>query len=525
MMTQTMVLHACVLAGSRSPIVMLLLNKLANYVAQGGTDRYAWSSGGSSDVHRAVALAGFDKAVGSNNPEINFQATSGAAPLMVAKFTSSNLGPMDSSTKWEALANPPAPMVLVAQGKGQLNVAAGLRFEAADMPDQPVYRGFFVEQVIRALDGSGHATGPPLKGVPLGSMVSVTLQVTTPDDIDTAVQIEAWVPGGLEPMDPNVDSSALSSDGGRCGGMFNRRSRRGSPPGEYYGGGEYGGGYRREPVYSPRYYGWWWYCPSFQRETMTDRVTWYADRGMRAGTQDFEFQAMAATVGKFALPPAQAQVVLQPEVMGLSAGGSFQVARGALTKAQSQLPAPQPPKLCPGDGCSGNGACDIVTGTCKCGSAFTGADCKAPAAPLVIELMPQPRAAAATVEVISLGAKFNPEAADFVFAMSSNEDAVISGEVVYDAEAKTIAWSPAADAVKGSNARVTVVATQGNNVVYRQFEAVVGQASTVVAYVPYVPPVPPTEQPKSTAMPSSGITVFGNVCLVAVAMAVTAVVW
>ena len=62
---------------------------------------------------------------------------------------------------------------------------------------------------------------------------------------------------------------------------------------------------------------------------------------------------------------AQAQVVLQPEVMGLSAGGSFQVARGALTKAQSQLPAPQPPKLCPGDGCSGNGACDIVTGTCK----------------------------------------------------------------------------------------------------------------------------------------------------------------
>ena len=34
--TQAMVLRACVLAGEQSPIPMLLLNKLANYVSQGG---------------------------------------------------------------------------------------------------------------------------------------------------------------------------------------------------------------------------------------------------------------------------------------------------------------------------------------------------------------------------------------------------------------------------------------------------------------------------------------------------------
>ena len=105
------------------------------------------------------ALADFDRAVGSDkNADVAFHATSGLVSLMATQFSPANLGPVESSTAWDLLANPPAPMILVAQGSGQVNVAAGLRFEAADMPTQPIYRGFFVEQVIRALDGNGQYT-------------------------------------------------------------------------------------------------------------------------------------------------------------------------------------------------------------------------------------------------------------------------------------------------------------------------------------------------------------------------------
>ena len=53
--TQAMVARACVFAGTaNSPIPMLLLNKLANYVAQGGSGRRSWSSGGSTGVARTV---------------------------------------------------------------------------------------------------------------------------------------------------------------------------------------------------------------------------------------------------------------------------------------------------------------------------------------------------------------------------------------------------------------------------------------------------------------------------------------
>ena len=66
------------------------------------------------------------------------------------------------------------------------------------MPTSPVYRGFFVQQIIRRLV-NGEPVGPPLRAVPIGTMVSVTIQATTPDDIDGAVAVESWLPGGLEP--------------------------------------------------------------------------------------------------------------------------------------------------------------------------------------------------------------------------------------------------------------------------------------------------------------------------------------
>ena len=100
-------------------------------------------------------------------------------------------------------------------------------------------------------------------------MVSVTLQITTPDDIDTAVQIESWVPAGLEPMDPNVQDDGSTANG--CNDFLFRRRRGGEPvpfnmPSIKFDSSQ--------SSVAPRWYGWWWYCPTFRRETMTDRVTY-----------------------------------------------------------------------------------------------------------------------------------------------------------------------------------------------------------------------------------------------------------
>ena len=163
-------------------------------------------------------------------------------------------------------------------------------------------------------------------------VVSVTVQITTPDDIDSALQVEIWVPAGLEPMDPNVNMGSSSTVGqSGCGdtpnddGFFDEGS-------DYYGDSpnffegpprDYNGGRRARSSPAMHGHGWWWDCVQFDRETMADRVTYYAQRGMRAGTQTFSFEAVAATVGRFALPPAQALVVMQPEVMGLSVSFFF----------------------------------------------------------------------------------------------------------------------------------------------------------------------------------------------------------
>jgi len=132
---------------------------------------------------------------------------------------------------------------------------------------------------------------------------------------------------------------------------------------------------------------------------MADRVTWYAGRGVRAGTNVLSFEAVAATVGTFALPPAQALVVMQPEVMGLTSGGTFEVSAGALTEAEMALPVAAPPNSCPGDGCSGKGLCDLVTGTCTCNKGSAGSDCSGVAAPLTMEISPD----ATDQSLISLG--------------------------------------------------------------------------------------------------------------------------
>ncbi len=89
-------------------------------------------------------------------------------------------------------------MDLQAVGSGEVSVAASLHFIPAALLSFPSYRGLYVEAALQQVDPrTGSPTGGRLASVPLGSVVALTVQLTTPDDLG-AVTLSVMMPGGLE---------------------------------------------------------------------------------------------------------------------------------------------------------------------------------------------------------------------------------------------------------------------------------------------------------------------------------------
>lgn len=65
---------------------------------------------------------------------------------------------------------------------------------------------------------AGLGLGPPLRRVPLGSVVTLTLQLTAADDVGGPVRLEALLPAGLEPIDPNLEAGGAA--GSAIGSML-----------------------------------------------------------------------------------------------------------------------------------------------------------------------------------------------------------------------------------------------------------------------------------------------------------------
>jgi hypothetical protein len=372
-----------------------LLQKLSAGVARGrqaGLAALCPSGGGRGAAAAALALSAYDAARNSTSPDVRLTVTAypgpdaAAAPdaagkvLLDAQFSpSSGALTANSSTPWAALPAGAGALGVAATGRGEASVAAGLTFTPAVLLPFPTYRGLFVERAVQPEGG-----GANLGAAPQGTLVTVTVQITSPDDLGE-VTVDVAMPGGLEPIDPAVykDPSAALT----CG----------------LGGETF-----------------WWWCP---RVEVSPSLVTVRYGQFRAGTNSFSFKAAAATPGVFTLPPVRASAVAQPEVMGLSAAGDFTVCPAALPAAKTPLvrdpgfgaeseadaaaaaaaasavgapgaaardpavlgpvpevcasPARPPlaaPKGCPKD-CSGNGVCNLAKGACVCNAGFAGADC------------------------------------------------------------------------------------------------------------------------------------------------------
>eukprot|EP01025_Chloroclados_australasicus_P018154 TRINITY_DN193_c1_g1_i6.p1 TRINITY_DN193_c1_g1~~TRINITY_DN193_c1_g1_i6.p1 ORF type:complete len:2102 (+),score=278.55 TRINITY_DN193_c1_g1_i6:140-6445(+) len=293
-------------------------------------------------LNTLLAIFEYEKSQANVNPSVDFEARSGNFSLLSTRFDSIEDPTVNKVTSYDDLAQPPAPIELKVSGSGEIGLSTILNFSPTQSFPFPQFRGLLVQRVIRMVDIDGRGTGRPLVKVPLSTVVSVELQIMTPDDLG-GVEVLVPMPGGLEPVDPNVPTC---SPGGNAvcylGGFFEGQSSSRYPFG--------------------------FNCPSMETRPNIVNFRYFY---MNSGTSDISFKAIAATEGVFVLPSSQAVSVEDPSILGLSAGGSFEVCDDCDPEFE---PEEGIPKNCPND-CSGVGLCDITIGDCICDEGYQGDDC------------------------------------------------------------------------------------------------------------------------------------------------------
>eukprot|EP01025_Chloroclados_australasicus_P038747 TRINITY_DN4003_c0_g1_i3.p1 TRINITY_DN4003_c0_g1~~TRINITY_DN4003_c0_g1_i3.p1 ORF type:complete len:1608 (-),score=204.52 TRINITY_DN4003_c0_g1_i3:1221-5876(-) len=293
-------------------------------------------------LNTLLAVFEYELSQSNINPDVDFKARSGDVTLLSAKFESVENSTVNQVTSYDDLDQPPKPIELKVSGSGEIGLSTVLNFSPAESFKFPQFRGLLVQRVFRLVDVDGRGTGRPLVKVPLSSVVSVELQIMSPKALG-GVEVLVPMPGGLEPVDPNVPTC---SPGGNAvcylGGFFEDQS-------------------------SPRYpFGF--NCPSMETRPNIVNFRYFY---FSSGTSDISFKAIAATEGIFALPSAQAVSVEDPSILGLSAGGTFEVCDNCEPEFE---PPEEVPKSCPND-CSRVGLCDITNGECICDDGYEGDDC------------------------------------------------------------------------------------------------------------------------------------------------------
>jgi hypothetical protein len=371
-----------------------LIQKVAAWIGQGAAPPPLRAFGAVSvsstpweSALRSFSLSAYDNDTESTTPDLGVKAlaqnpqttTSRPVELLSARFNSSNAGNISRQlSKWEQIP-PGANLFFNAKGRGEVSVAVSMNFTPAELLPFPTYRGLWVQRVVQLAS----AEGGSIQGVGLGRLVTVAVQVTSPDD-QSDVVVEVLMPGGLEPLDPNVfkepdvaTTCRSSDDESDLSAPSSASSPEALPtvvamPIISVDISSSPFGSRRPQPASA----WWMPWPVCPVQITTPATVAFKFDYFRAGTQTIRFKAVSATTGVFALPPVKAYVQQQPEVMGLSPAGVFTVCPTAADcpAAQQLLPASPAAKPCPGD-CNGSGACNLALGQCICDAGFSGSSC------------------------------------------------------------------------------------------------------------------------------------------------------
>ena len=186
-----------------------------------------------------------------------------------------------------------------ASKEGRMYYSLNLRYVTPAQEIEALNRGFAVSHRYSLLDDPD----TPITSARLGDVVRVSVTVVAPAD-RLYVQIEDFLPAGLEPIDPklNIVSAELREQ------IQEERSEAvfGSLP-DYYA-----------PWYG------WYYSPWDEVHLRDDRLVLLASR-LPKGVHEYVYFARASTPGDFFVVPAHAEEAYLPEVFGRSDSSRFTV--------------------------------------------------------------------------------------------------------------------------------------------------------------------------------------------------------
>lgn len=154
-----------------------------------------------------------------------------------------------------------------------MTIAVEYNFIPATIFSFPQYRGLTLNIVVQKADVSNDGPeGPPLSAVPISSVVLITVQVTSPDDVGP-ITVQVPMPAGLEPIDPAIapDLPQLCEFPFIFGGFFSSF--------------------------------FWFTCPDL---TVIPQLVEINFSQFGTGTKAAQFFAVAATEGDFLFPSALA---------------------------------------------------------------------------------------------------------------------------------------------------------------------------------------------------------------------------
>jgi uncharacterized protein YfaS (alpha-2-macroglobulin family) len=173
------------------------------------------------------------------------------------------------------------------EGAGQMYYTTYLTYNLDAAAVQPLDRGMVVERQF-------FVAGEPASEVKVGDVVSVTVTIVAPADLYHVI-VEAPVPAGAEPLDPNLPTGFQYDQMG-------------------------------QPVLRPMNAaasGWYNWTPA-SLDYQADRVAMFATF-LPAGSYQYTFEMRAAFPGEYNVLPAQGQMLYFPEVWGRSGGGTFTI--------------------------------------------------------------------------------------------------------------------------------------------------------------------------------------------------------
>ncbi|MEZ4700818.1 MAG: Ig-like domain-containing protein [Rhodothermales bacterium] len=225
------------------------------------------------------------------SPDFTAKITLAGRSILEAAFQGRSLDTEDAVAALTGLpAGETLPVRIEKSGDGRLYYTLRLETYSTE-PADALAQGLSVERRIQRLDESGQpvgaieVTGGKTVTLDAGELVRVTLRLTSPADRNYVVLDDA-LPAGLEALNDAfiTTNSQLTQDTGsdRWWGSFNHT------------------------------------------EIRDDRVVLFADYLTR-GEHTYTYVARATTPGTFSHPPAQSELMYQPEINGRTASGSLVV--------------------------------------------------------------------------------------------------------------------------------------------------------------------------------------------------------